>query len=82
MKLYLVVFQDEMECTGYNLIEEMVIADSEEDATERSWEKYYNTEGFEIKPKREDYSVVRISELNEVDGYEIIVGNKKSKERC
>lgn len=81
MKLYLVVFQDEMECTGYNLIEELVIADNEGDATERAWEKYYDAEGFEVKPKREDYSVDRISELNEVDGYEIIVGNKLFKEK-
>lgn len=76
MKLYLVVFQDEMECTGYNFIEEMVIADNEVDATEKAWEKYCNSKGFAIKPKREDYSVDHVTELDEVDGYEIIVGNK------
>lgn len=76
MKLYLVVFQDELECTGYNLIEELVIADNEVDATEKAWEKYYNSKGFAIKPKREDHYVDHISELDEVDGYELIVGNK------
>jgi hypothetical protein len=76
MKLYEVVFQDEAESIGFNLITELVVADNEEDAIEKAWQKHYDSWGDSNKPDRDYHYVYHLAELNEIDGYEIIVGNK------
>lgn len=76
MKLYEVVFQDEAECTGFALIYELVVAESEEAAIEKAWKKYYDACGHAIKPKRDRHYVDNINHISELDGYEIIVRDK------
>lgn len=77
MKLFEVTFQDEAECTGFNQITELVVAINEEDAIDKAWQNYYDICGHAIKPDRDRHYVDYIRELNEIDGYEIILRKLK-----